>query len=189
LGVLVLALPDTAIADCIDRSNLEFISRVGESPIYAAQISGGQLYLGNEDGLSIIDLEDLNHPRRLGKVPLCAPVSDLSANSGMVYVSLADEGFARIDVSDPSGPVLRQDPHLPWQVLKATEDRLYIWHRSKHNFRILDRSGSALPVIGRYTRPELRADSSIYAAIDGDLAYLPYEVYRRVGQAARRSQG
>jgi hypothetical protein len=112
----------------------------------------------------------LTHPRRIGKAPLCAPVSDLAASDENVFVSFWNRGFAQIDASDPSRPAVQEDPDRPWQVLKATEDRLYVWHRSKYNLRILDRSRGGLPVIGRYAAPQ-RYVSSVSAAINGNLAH------------------
>ncbi len=67
--------------------------------------SGGHLYIANgRFGLSIVDLSGT--PTEVGSLPLLGLANDIEIDGDVVFLSLAGDGIASVNVSDPSNPVL-----------------------------------------------------------------------------------
>ncbi len=79
---------------------------VGGSP-QGLVMSGGNLYVTNEDGLVVVSLTNAYAPQILGSVATPGTATKVDVVGNFAYVTEMEEGLRIIDVSQPNQPVLR----------------------------------------------------------------------------------
>ncbi len=72
---------------------------------YSVWADGNYAYLGESQGLRIIDVTDKTNPQEVSFIQLQRSCEDIFYNEGIVYTANQKKGMNIIDVSDPASPV------------------------------------------------------------------------------------
>ncbi|MBL9136273.1 MAG: PQQ-binding-like beta-propeller repeat protein [Verrucomicrobiales bacterium] len=143
--------------------------RRGSALGVAIQENRAYLALGNA-GVSIADLSDLSHPRRLGGIDTEGNAVHVTAANGFVYVAASEAGVKIFDASDPARPGRLGTYDTPGQcrAVNVVESLAYVADGSA-GLQILDVADGAHPHrIGSYdTR-----GSAERVFVAGDLALV-----------------
>jgi hypothetical protein len=95
------------ILDIASPGSPAFVSELslGDNACWNVAESGGYLFVANgRFGLSVVDLG--GGPAEVAVLPLPGLANDIVVSGGAAFLSLAAEGIASVDVSDPTDPVL-----------------------------------------------------------------------------------
>lgn len=145
----------------------------------AVDAEGRYAYVVEDDydlGLSVIYVEDAEHPRTVGELATDGRASTVDYSHGFAYVVDDRDGLVIIDVSDPYAPqeaasIFGNEPSTSHWVrdVFVRDDLAYVTAGADSSLRIVDVQRPALPVeIGR-----LHLDVSPRAVfVDGDYAYI-----------------
>lgn len=126
--------------------------------------SGNILYLVDEiDGLSVIDITNINKPKILSRVNLQGTPSKLYLDGSILYVALGSDGFAVVDVSNSSSASLYSQTavdDLAVHSITALGNKVYLG--CEYTIKKYDLSKPTKPVL------EL---SELYSSADDILIY------------------
>jgi len=85
-------------------NNVSLIGRWSYGPFGACIVSGNYAYIGNGEGLEILDISSQNFPTRIGRVIIQGVIKDIYVTGNYVCVANGEDGLLIIDVSDPISP-------------------------------------------------------------------------------------
>ena len=100
-------VPEATAYPVASVAGLELVGYLGPSQASALAVQQGLAYAGFGTQMAVIDLSDLQHPRKLGSLVLPGHVVDVAVSGEAVYIVTAGgAGLHVIDASDPASPVL-----------------------------------------------------------------------------------
>ncbi len=181
------------------RVDLQIASRLdmGGSYPYGIFIEGNTLYVGEDDGIQLVDITDplnmkLGAKWQIGYVPEGSStltyynVLDLYKKGNIFYLSTGQEGIRTVDMSDPQNPVMlgSYDPKGSLiQAIDVSSDGNIIYGASlTDQIHVIDVSNPAQPVrlwysetlLGDFFRP-------FDVALVDNLLYVPNFYYYEFG--------
>ena len=126
----------------IDNANAEneTLSTLATNGSASKIISSGKyVYLVDEvDGLSIIDLTDVQDPIITSRVNLRGTPKDIYLDGSIVYVALGDDGFAVVDVSDINSAFLYSQTNISEDVSNIVANGNEVFISTSNNLKKYD---------------------------------------------------
>ena len=80
------------------------VGRLSTGAAYDVQVQGDYAFVGNNDGVVIIDIHQRNRPRRTATIELGEAAFGMHVENDLAYISGGLDGFTIADVRDPENP-------------------------------------------------------------------------------------
>ena len=114
---------------------------------YGLAVKGSHAYLTTNRDLIIIDIADLQKPRRAGRLKIGAPIFGLKVIDRTAFLAATDKGLIIVDVSNPKKPAIIGEFHDGGEVRRVgIVDNFCITSDFENGLNILDISDKSKPV-------------------------------------------
>ena len=102
LGLAVMLL----LGACASLSSgpIRQVGRLDTGTAYDVRVQGETAFVGNNDGLVIVDVHQPNRPRRAAAIELGEAAFGIAVVGDRAYISGGRDGFTIADVGDPENP-------------------------------------------------------------------------------------
>jgi hypothetical protein len=94
---------------CHDTETSQSLDEVGSyriEPAYDLQVSGSYAYVSGNDGVTILDIRDLRHPKRAGHIKTNTPAFGIHVVRETAFVATQGDGLVIADLRDRSEPTI-----------------------------------------------------------------------------------
>jgi hypothetical protein len=88
----------------LSQTPIRRVGRLGTGAAYDVQVQGNYAFVGNNDGVVIIDIHQRNRPRRTATIELGEAAFGIYIENNLAYISGGRDGFTIADVGDPENP-------------------------------------------------------------------------------------
>jgi len=133
-------------------------------------VVGGHAYVGDQNGLHVVDVADPASPSIVGSLALSAPVVSVALDGPFAYVGTLDARVAVVDVANPVAPIQVAGvdvPGTPWDIA-LRGSHAYV-SDGESGLQILDISSRARPrLVGGVDTP----GNARRVALSGARAYV-----------------
>jgi hypothetical protein len=157
-----------AHAQC-EIQSVKFLGSADTRAAYAVEVVGSYAYVGDWEGLKVIDISNPSSPQVVGSVGTPQSISNLIVSGQYAYVTSWESFFGVINISDPSNPFIAGSLFgFGGKGLELFGDYVYI--ANAYILQVISVSTPAHPVILEtielkdYTRDVEVADNYAYLA-------------------------
>jgi len=92
--------------DISDPVNPSYTATIDADNAWAVVISGGFIYIANNNKILIADISDVNNPTQIGSIETSNAVKDIAVTDEYMYVALGSDGVDIFNLNDPQSPQL-----------------------------------------------------------------------------------
>ena len=88
----------------LSQTPIRRVGRLDTGTAYDVQVQGDYAFVGNNDGVVIVDITQRNRPRKMATIELGEAAFGIHVEDNLAYISGGRDGFTIADVGDPANP-------------------------------------------------------------------------------------
>lgn len=179
--VTSLLLAEWGTVSAQQAQNVELVSQISGTAVYAVALQGNHAYIGVGPQLVILNVSDPSHPTVVGQTDsLPGNVGEVAVVGNHAYVA-AGNGLSIINISDPAHPIKVGSGSISgiaWGVaISGTYAYVADVHPTKGGLHIINISDPTHPIeVGFYNAGGMTSD----VAVTGNYAYITAGSWLRV---------